>query len=1125
MKRFLFSVLFLGTLNVVSAQQTKSVQTSIEVISSDDHATTLKFNPGTTVLRPVTTPQGQQYIATVDQGTPVLRQGAPDMEKLTASVIIPDEGNTNVVVVSAEYHDLQNVQIAPSKGNLYRNQDPAAVPYVYGEEYSRNAFFPLAEAELNAPYVLRDYRGQAVHVFPFRYNAVTKTLRVYDEITVRIESVPGTGLNELRGNARPVTVEFDAIYERQFVNYEFVNQSRYTPVGEQGEMLIISHANYIPALAPYILWKNKSGIKTTLVDISTIGNSASSIKAYVANFYNTNNNAFVLLVGDAPQITPNTTQYGPSDQDYAMISGSDHYPELLIGRFSVQTVQELDLVLERTMEYEINPAAGTYYETCLGVASNQGPGDDNEMDYEHEQNIGAQLIAYNYNTFIELYDGSQGGGDAPGNPTASDCATAINGGVGLFNYTGHGSSTSIVTTGFNNTNVNALTNIHQWPLVIIVGCVTGDFVNQTCFAEAFLRAKHPSLDLPTGSVANFMSTINQSWNPPMEGQDEMNAILTETYSGNIKRTFGGICLNGCLKMNDAYGQGGDEMTDTWTMFGDPSLMVRTLNPMSMTVTHPATATLGATQFTVNCSVNDAFVTLYQNGTILGSGTVVNNSVTISFAPLSVVDTLFVTAVAYNYVPYLGHALVVPASGPYVVTASHLLTDPAGNNDNIGDFSENVLFDVSLNNVGASTANTVSAVLSTTDPYVTITDANENFGNIAVSATQSQTTAYAATIGSNVPDMHVATFTLTITDGASNTWTNTFTETLHAPALTAGNVAVDDAAANGNGVMDPSETLNIMIPTGNNGHSTTPSCIGVLTTTNPMLTINNNNLPLGTIVVNGTVNAIFSVTVSGAATIGTTVDLTYTATAGAYSVSTTYYERISIAMEDYETNDFTQFPWVTSGSLPWFTTTDNAYDDSYCSKSGAITSNQMSVMSITLNVLNSDSISFFRAVSSELNYDFLNFYIDNQLQGQWSGEQSWTRMAYAVTAGVHTFKWEYKKDYVVDDGNDCAWVDNVVFPAHNNATAINENVSTTGVNVYPNPVSDNATVNFSIEEQSDVTLYVTDAQGRTVQTLQQTTVMNQGTHRVEWNAATLASGIYFLNVNVNGKNNVQRIIVR
>lgn len=191
MKKTLLSILLFGSLGSVFAQQNKSLTTSIEVVSADDRNTTLKFVPGATVIRPVTTAQGQQFIATVDQGTPVLRAGAPDVEKLTASVIIPNEGNTNVVVVSAEYHDLQNIQIAPSKGNLYRDQDPAAVPYTYGEEYSRNAFFPMAEAELNAPYILRDYRGQAVHVYPFRYNAITKTLRVYDEITVRIESVSG----------------------------------------------------------------------------------------------------------------------------------------------------------------------------------------------------------------------------------------------------------------------------------------------------------------------------------------------------------------------------------------------------------------------------------------------------------------------------------------------------------------------------------------------------------------------------------------------------------------------------------------------------------------------------------------------------------------------------------------------------------------------------------------------------------------------------------------------------------------------------------------------------------------------------------------------------------------------
>lgn len=1124
MKKLLLVALLAGCSQLVNAQQVKSVPTSIELVSATSRTTTIRFTPGTTQLIPVNTQNGTDYIVTLDDGTPILREGAPDLQKLTQSVIIPDAGQTNIVVVSARYHDVPNIYVAPSKGNLSRTVDPATVPYTFGHEYSNNAFFPAMEAEMREPYCVRDYRGQTVVVYPFRYNAVTKTLRVYEEIIVRVESVPGVGMNELNRVPHGLTAEFDAIYREQFINYDVQEQDRYTPLGEQGEMLIISDASFMSAMDPFILWKQKSGIKCTMVDVATIGNNATNIKNYVTNFYNSNNCAFVLLVGDNAEVTASVTSAGPSDQNYSFIVGSDHYPDLLIGRFSVSTVAELNTVITRNLEYECNPLINTYYETCMGIASNQGPGDDNQMDYEHEQALQTLLLAYNYNTAIELYDGSQGGNDAAGDPTDAMCATGINDGCGLVNYTGHGSSTSIVTTGFNNNDVDALVNTHKWPMVIIVGCVTGDFTTQTCFAEKWLRAKHPSSSEPTGSIANFMSTINQSWNPPMEGQDEMNAIIVESYANNIKRTFAGVCANGCMGMNDAYGAAGDDMTDTWTCFGDPSVMYRTAVPQTMTVTHPSTVTLGATQFTVTCSQNDALVALYQNGVVLGTGVVAGGTVTINFPALTTLDTMFVTATKYNFVPYMGYALVVPASGPYVVQASHLLTDPTGNNDGFGDYTENVGFDVSLNNVGQAVANNVSAVLSTTDPYVTITDANESFGNIAATATQAQTNAYAATIANNVPDMHVATFTLTITDGASNTWTSTFTETLHAPALTCGSITVDDAAANANGVLDPSETVNIVIPTGNNGNSTTPACVGTLSSTSGLVTVNNNNLPLGTIIVNGTVNAIFSITVSPSAAIGANVDLVYTATAGAYSVSTTYWERVSIAMEDYETNTFTQYPWVLSGNLPWFTTTDNAYDDMYCSKSGAIGNQQNSRMTITINVLQNDSIVFFRAVSSEAGYDYLNFYIDGVLRDQWSGVENWAREAYFVTAGNHTFRWEYAKDYVVSDNSDCAWVDNVTFPPFTTGSAVVETEVVSGYSIYPNPASGTVNLVYTLDEQSDVNINVTDAQGRVVGVIQSTTNLQAGEQRVVWNTDGLASGIYFVNLYVNGRNAVQRVVV-
>ena len=86
------------------------------------------------------------------------------------------------------------------------------------------------------------------------------------------------------------------------------------------------------------------------------------------------------------------------------------------------------------------------------------------------------------------------------------------------------------------------------------------------------------------------------------------------------------------------------------------------------------------------------------------------------------------------------------------------------------------------------------------------------------------------------------------------------------------------------------------------------------------------------------------------------------------------------------------------------------------------------MYITIDVPVNDQISFYRKVSSEETYDFLKFYIDGTMLEQWSGEVPWSEVSYPVTAGTHTFKWEYSKDISVSSGSDCGFVDYVVFPS-------------------------------------------------------------------------------------------------
>jgi hypothetical protein len=149
----------------------------------------------------------------------------------------------------------------------------------------------------------------------------------------------------------------------------------------------------------------------------------------------------------------------------------------------------------------------------------------------------------------------------------------IDDGAGTIFYCGHGTTTSWWTSSwqYTSTNVNNLVNDNELPFIFSVACVVGNFKNYTCFCETWLRATHNGV--PTGAVAHAGSTINQSWSPPMDAQDETADLLVST--SGPKRTFGGVFVNGLFKMIDLNGSGGESMADTWTCFGDASVQLRT----------------------------------------------------------------------------------------------------------------------------------------------------------------------------------------------------------------------------------------------------------------------------------------------------------------------------------------------------------------------------------------------------------------------------------------------------------------------------------------------------------------------------------------------------------------------
>ncbi len=518
--------------------------------------------------------QDEEFTRIWIPGEPVLQEkGAPALPHINRSIIIPDDAQMVVQVLSTSYEE-KLAKIVPSKGYLPRTINPDHVPYEFGEAYEIDAFYPGPVATLSEPYILRDHRGIVVQIKPFQYNPKTGVLRVYKEIMLKVVAKgPGEKNVFRRGDRVRARVRaFEDIYSSQFLNYKSYEEKTYTesayydPIDEEGDMLIIAHDQWIDDLDAFVSHKFSMNIPATVVGVSTIGNDATSIKDYIQDVYDTSDLAFVLLVGDADEVATPITSGGASDPCYAKLAGDDHYPEIIVGRFSAQTAAELETQIQRTIDYEMMPANEMdWFWRGVGIASNQGAGqgDEGQADNVHIGEIRTWLLGAGYTHVDEIYD-----------PSGTDTMVteAVNDGRGIINYCGHGSPSSWGSTGFNIYDVDALTNDSMLPFIISVACNNGEFNNYNkCFAEAWLRATNNSNGEPTGAIGMYASSISQSWAPPMEAQDEFNLLLTDPTKPYF--SYGAMCFAGSCSMMDNYGSAGVSMFNTWIIFGDPSLRI------------------------------------------------------------------------------------------------------------------------------------------------------------------------------------------------------------------------------------------------------------------------------------------------------------------------------------------------------------------------------------------------------------------------------------------------------------------------------------------------------------------------------------------------------------------------
>ena len=243
--------------------------------------------------------------------------------------------------------------------------------------------------------------------------------------------------------------------------------------------------------------------------------------------------------------------------------------------------------------------------------------------------------------------------------------------------------------------------------------------------------------------------------------------------------------------------------------------------------------------------------------------------------------------------------------------------------------------------------------------------------------------------------------------------------------------IQDPTGNNNGRIDPGETVDLVFKLRNHGGRTVEALKGNFNYDSAWISVPDPDVYFGSIPHAATAQATVTVTADDATPVEEIIMsvMNLSGNNGDYTHSFPCHYTVGAMIEDWETNSFEQFEWGSTNT-PWIVSPVLPYEGLYSAKSANIDDNEKSGLTLTLDVIGYDEISFYRKVSSEVGFDFLKFYIDGVLKDQWSGNTDWAKVSYEVTPGTHTFKWAFEKDGATSQGYDCGWIDWITLPSFN-----------------------------------------------------------------------------------------------
>ncbi|MBI9035547.1 MAG: T9SS type A sorting domain-containing protein [Bacteroidales bacterium] len=1036
--------------------------------------------------------------------------------------------------------------------------------------YQSSDAYPQKKHGIISTNHINGYSVANIAFTPVSYIPKTGNLSFSQSVSIRVFTSPDPQKVEYLKNyngSKTTQSKIAAIVDNPEQIEEYPEESRNE---NDYEILIICPSLFQDSFTDYRNNYFKRGYKSEIITVEYIESSMTGIdlqekiRNYIIQEYQNYKIDYVLLAGDVEyipyrglyckvesQITVIDNDI-PSDLYYSALDGNwnynnnnlwgeigeeDLYPEVALGRFPCSNTDELHNMITKSLRYQNTPIVNEIKHVVLAAENMEWEpiswGSDflelhigNHQEYEYDTH------GFPYPFEIEkLYE-------VQNSWIGQDLIDQVNMGRSMIYHCGDANadyvlklnSSEILEENFYGANGFD----HSFPVIYAQGGECAAFDINDCIAERMLS-------IPTFASA-FIGNSRFGWynSGQAEGPSQhLHREFTDALFGSNNTPIGSAFVESktesapWINVSDSYEAGAMRYSIyDCNLLGDPAMNIWTSYPMGLIVDYAqvipvSTEIYNLEVHSINGNTSGLRCAFIQNDTIKGVGiTYEYGEATIIFdSPISQVGEAHLSISGSNCYTTAYDITIIPAEGAYVTIVSYMIDDGLGNHNGIINNGESIRMDMEMQNIGVDDAIDVKSVVSTDSPYIVMTDSTTYYDDMDSGESTLILHAVQFDVLDGIPDQYVVNFDVIAYDIGNQAWNSEIHMVADAPHLTTSNdIIIDDFVnGNGNGSIDPGEIVQLKVKLINDGHALAKQINAQLTSENPQISITQSQISLNDLIPSSSLWATFDLIIPFDVVKGELLMFDFNAQSTLYNCNLHFGLNVGQNIEDFESFDFETYAWDFSGYTPWEITDLDVYEGEYSAVSGEIGDDQKSVMQIVLDVVVNDSVEFHKKISTEMSYDYLRFYIDDQKIGEWSGEQDWNKVVYPITIGHRTLKWSYEKDYILSYGQDCAWLDNIIFPTISFGVGVNpifENKLY--MTIFPNPAHDNTCLQIDAPGfESEFSLSIINASGQVMETRQ---ILINKTSSLELDTSSWAKGVYVVKIH-NAQNAVQQKILK